>query len=189
MRWIVGLLLVIGCGGSTTQKPPPVAPVPAPPPVASEPVGIPAGYVEMWPGLVVPTDDGAALLLLDEAKEMALPIFIGGTEALSIDYRMRGEKFRRPLTHDLLDSVLRETDAKLVKVHVDALRDGTFHGSVFIRAKGRVIRIDARPSDAIALAIGSRVPIYVAKSVLDEAGIKHDELRKQMNQGPPPITS
>ena len=186
MRWIVCSLLVIGCGGRTARQAAPAAP-PVPPP-ASEPAGAPAGYVEMFAGVVVPTeDDGAAVLLVDEAKQIALPIFIGGTEAISIDHRMRGEKFRRPLTHDLLDSVLRELDGKLVKVQVDALRDSTFHGSVFIRAKGRVVRIDARPSDAIALAIGSRVPIYVARAVLDEAGVKPDELRKQ--QGPPTITS
>jgi uncharacterized protein len=143
----------------------------------------------MFAGVVVPADDGAALLLVDEAKQIALPIFIGGTEAISIDHRMRGEKFRRPLTHDLVDSVLRHLDGELVKVQVDALREGTFHGSVFIRAKGQIVRIDARPSDAIALAIGGHVPIYVARAVLDEAGIKPDELRKQMNQGPPAITS
>ena len=151
---------------------------------------MPAGYIEMQVATVAAVPgEGAALLLVDDAKEIALPVFIGGTEALSIDYRMRREKFRRPLTHDLLDSVLERLDAKLVQVQVDALRDGTFHGSVFIRdARGRVMRLDARPSDAIALAIGARVPIYVARAVLDEAGIKPEELRKQMNQGPPPLT-
>src|SRR5262249_29429298 len=120
---------------------------------------------------------------------VALPIFIGGTEGSSIDLRMKGEKPPRPLTHDLLDSILRELHASIVQVQVDALVGNVFHGSILLRTNGRVIRIDARPSDAIALAIGSRAPIYVAQAVLDQAGIDPDLLRQQQSPGPAPITS
>lgn len=148
---------------------------------------IPADYVEMRAAKVVALGDSAAVLLVDEGVKVALPIFIGGTEGTSIELRLRGEKPPRPFTHDLLESMLRKLDATIVKVHVDALRAGVFHGSVFLRAKGRVIRIDARPSDAIALAIGSHAPIYVAKAVLDEAGIDPNTLQRQ--QGPATKTS
>jgi hypothetical protein len=128
---------------------------------------------------VVGLGDSAAVLLVDQGVKVALPIFIGGTEGTSIDLRLRGEKPPRPFTHDLLESMLKRLNATIVKVQVDALRDNVFHGSVFIRANGRVMRIDARPSDAIALAIGNRVPIYVAKKVLDEAGIDPNSLQRQ----------
>ena len=120
----------------------------------------------------MPTPEGLAVVLSDaEDQNVVVPIFIGGTEALSIELRMRHEPPKRPLTHDLLDAMLREMRAELVKVHVDNIQDGVFYGRVFLKHGGRAIEINARPSDAIALAIGAGVPIFVAKSVLDEAGI------------------
>jgi bifunctional DNase/RNase len=145
---------------------------------------MPLGYVEVAPDRVVALGDRGALLLVDAASNLALPIFIGGTEAISIDGRLRGEKPSRPLTHDLLDHVLESLHASLVKAQVDELRQtedgGVFIGSIFVRANGRIIKLDARPSDAIALAIGHHTPIYVARSVLDQAGVAWDELQKQL---------
>ena len=177
----IALLAGSGCGGSAPPAAPPV-PVAAPEP-PPDPVVKPAGYVEVHPMQVVPTGDSAALLLLDEASDVIVPIFIGGTEALSIEHRMRGTAAPRPLTHDLLDAAVKKLKGSIVKVHVDALRDGVFHGSVYIRAGRRVLRLDARPSDAIALAIGNRAPIYVAQEVLDAAGVPRDELLKQLSAG------
>jgi bifunctional DNase/RNase len=78
----------------------------------------------------------------------------------------------RPLTHDLLDAIVGELGGKIVKVQVDALVDGVFIGSVYLRHHGGEVRkLDARPSDAIALALGNDVPIYVQQAVIDEAGI------------------
>jgi bifunctional DNase/RNase len=137
--------------------------------------------VEMTVAAVAPTHGGgAAVLLVDPSHTRVLPIFVGGTEALSIDLRMRKQKYQRPLTHDLLDSVLRELGGKLVRVQVDELREEVFIGSVFIETGGRTVRIDARPSDAIALALGAGVPILVARKVLDAAGVSPDSL------APPP---
>ena len=184
----IAATLAIGCGAAA----PPPAPVPLPPPPEpSEPTGMPAGYVEVLAARVVDTGDGGgALLLVDSELERVLPIFIGGTEAASIVLRLRGAPSQRPLTHDLLDDLLHRLHATLVKVQVDELRDATYIGSVFVRANGRVFRVDARPSDAIALAIGNRIPIYVAKAVLDQAGIPRDELQKQLNgAGPAPTSS
>lgn len=178
----IAIALVAGCGGGA---PPPAAPpvpvaAPEPPP---EPVVKPAGYVEVHPMQVVTLGESAALLLLDEATNVIVPIFIGGTEGLSIEHRMRGTTAPRPLTHDLLDAAVKKLEGSIVKVQVDALRDGVYHGSVYIRAGRRVLRLDARPSDAIALAIGNRAPIYIAQQVLDEAGVPRGELLKQLPAG------
>lgn len=178
MRAVV-LSLVVGCAGA-----PPPAPAAAPPPPPrvepSEPSGILAGYVDAHVMQVVATSEGAAVLLLDETTHSVLPIFVGGTEATSIDLRMRKVPPQRPLTHDLLDTVLKRLRGSLVKVQVDELRDGIFYGSIFVRVDRRIIKLDARPSDALALAIGNKVPIYVAKPVFVEAGIPKDEILRQL---------
>jgi hypothetical protein len=145
------------------------------PAATSERPKAPAGYIEMEAIRITPTPEGLAVVLSDaKDQSVIVPIFIGGTEALSIELRMRHEKPKRPLTHDLFDAMLRETGSELVKVHVEAIQDNVFYGRVFLRHGGRVVEMDARPSDAIALAIGAGVPIFVAKSVLDEAGIYRD---------------
>ena len=185
MRRLV--LLFAACASSA--PPPPAA---APTPVAvqpSEPTGIPAGYVDARPVEVIHLGAGAALLLLDETTDLIVPIFIGGTEAASIDLRMRGESSPRPLTHDLLDSLVKRLGGTIIKVQIDAVRDGIFIGTVFMRADGYVFKVDARASDAIALAIGNRVKIYVAKAVVQEAGLPRDELMRQLApSGSGPIT-
>ena len=187
MRWI-SLVLALALGCATAPQPPPATPAPKPA-VAAEPsesAAMPPDYVEMRPAQVVGTGEGAALLLVDSASVLALPIFIGGTEAASIDGRMHGHAPPRPLTHDLLDAVLRRLHASLVKVQVDTLRDGVYIGSIYLRTDNRIIKLDARPSDAIALAIGDHAPIYVARSVLAEAALKWDDIQKQLQsqQGP-----
>lgn len=98
--------------------------------------------------------------------------------------RLRGEKSIRPLTHDLLDDVVKQLRGEIVKVQVDELRHetGIFHGSIYIRSGRRVMRLDARPSDAIALAIGNRIPIYCAQKVLDEAGVPADKSPKEVGE-------
>jgi len=179
-RLLIAIALAAGCGGSARPAAPPApASVEEPP----DPVEKPPGYVEVHPMQVVELGESAALLMLDEASNLILPIFIGGTEAASIQHRMRGTAPPRPLTHDLLDAAVKKLKGSIVKVHVDALRDGVFHGSVYIRSGRRVLRLDARPSDAIALAIGNRAPIYIAQQVLDAAGVPRDELMKQLPAG------
>jgi bifunctional DNase/RNase len=158
---------------SSTVKAAPAPPAEAAEKTPERPLP-PASYIEMEAVNVAPTPQGLAVVLGDKAGTVLLPIFVGGTEALSIELRMRQEKRERPLTHDLLDSVFRELRADLVKVHVDAVRDNVFFGRVFLSHNGRQVEIDARPSDAIALAVGAGVPIFVAASVLQEAGIYRD---------------
>src|SRR5262245_25106296 len=124
-RWAIGpsLLLLAACGSSAPSAPPPAVPAVAVAPIEERPrvrapsaPRLPPGYVEVHVVGIAPTPDGAALLLSADDKRV-LPIFIGGTEALSIDHRHRGVPFRRPLTHDLLDAAVRELGAAIMKVH------------------------------------------------------------------------
>src|SRR5438128_1941122 len=89
----------------------------------------PAGYVSMTVLGVYETRDGAAVILTDDGEKRFVPIFIGGTEGLSIQLRLNKRKHVRPLTHDLLDSILQKFGAELVKVQVDDMREETFIGS------------------------------------------------------------
>jgi hypothetical protein len=152
---------------ATTARTAPLAPAPAP--------GVPAGYVEMTAAGVAPMGAGAAVVLTDEGRTVLIPIFIGGTEGTSIEHRLGGQRRQRPLTHDLIDSILDELGARLVRVQIDEIRAGVFIATVLIRSGDRVVEIDARSSDAVALAIGAKVPIHVARAVLDEAGIEADD--------------
>lgn len=159
--------------------------VPSPPPLAvasgSAPSaavfadgGAPAGYehVAVWD--LIPTNDGAAVLLLDASRTTVLPIFVGGTEALTIRLDMDGKHYDRPLTHDLLASIVRALGGQAVKAQIDDVRDDTYFGSVFVRQGERVLMLDARPSDAIAIALGSGAPLYVSRSVMLSSGVPRE---------------
>ena len=141
-----------------------------------DPRRVPPGYVRMQVQDVISLSEGEAVLLVDAGRTAVLPIFIGGTEAVSIALRLRNQLPPRPLTHDLLDAVIRQLGGELVKVQVDRMTAGIFVGSIFVRTATGTRRIDARPSDAIALAVGNRAPIYAARAVLDRSGIKPSDL-------------
>jgi len=112
------------------------------------------------------------VLVTDAAETLALPIFIGGTEAMSIDLRLRGDKYTRPLTHDILTETIHELGGRAVQVQVDDLVTDTYRGTVVLeRPDGSFATLDARPSDCIALSLGEKVPIYVKKSLLDSEGV------------------
>jgi len=129
----------------------------------------PSGYQPMSFHDVSPTRGGYAVRLVDGAREKQLTIYVGQSEGYAISLRSEGQKFPRPLTADLLESVMRELGGELDHVQVDALRYNTFHGSLHLRQAGRDLTIDARPSDAIALAIGRGAPILVADRVIADA--------------------
>ena len=110
------------------------------------------------------------VLLEDAAGKQRLPIWIGDLEAAAIDLRLKKQKPPRPLTHDLLESVLSAMGAKVERVDVIDLRDKVYYGRLTLRdAKGTLRTIDARPSDCIALAVGAGLPIFVAPHVLRQA--------------------
>lgn len=137
---------------------------------------VPAGFVEMEVAGVLPTAQGNAVFLSDAENETVLPIWIGPSEAMAIQLRMERRRFERPLTHDLLDSLVKELGGRVLRIHVDDLKGSTFVATVFVQANDKVLSIDARPSDAIALAVGNRAPIYVSSDVVDRAGMGGDDL-------------
>ena len=109
------------------------------------------------------------IVLLKEASgERYLPIWIGAVEATAIAFAQQGIVPPRPLTHDLLRDVIAKLGAELTAVHITELRDGVFFAELLF---GNGVRVSARPSDAIALAVRTEVTIYADEAVLDEAGI------------------
>jgi hypothetical protein len=114
------------------------------------------------------THDEQVIVLKEITGERAFPIVIGIWEAVTIDRNVKGKKTPRPMTHDLLESVIRNLDASLERIIVNDLRDRTFYAKLILRRDGETIEVDSRPSDAIALAVQWKCPIYVEESVLSE---------------------
>lgn len=110
---------------------------------------------------------------LGESSESArmLPIWIGHPEATAILLALQGVQPPRPMTHDLLRSVIESLDAVVARVEITRVDEGTFYAAVIVRAEERTIAVDARPSDSIALAIRTGSPIFVAEDVLDAAAV------------------
>lgn len=100
--------------------------------------------------------------------DRSFPIVIGIFEATSIDRRVKGIPNPRPLTHDLVASVVENMGGELQDVYINDLREHTYFAKLRIRHEGELIEVDCRPSDAIALAVTAKVPIYVAEDVLGE---------------------
>lgn len=119
--------------------------------------------------LVDPTSESPVVVLQDEAREVFLPIWIGSFEASAIALRIEGVEAPRPMTHDLLAKVIRDGGLELTDARVSALREGTFYAELEFQSNGDSVVIDARPSDAIALALRLQCPIRVAADVLEEA--------------------
>lgn len=112
-----------------------------------------------------------ALLLKETSEARQLPIFIHATEADAIAAELEGYRPPRPLTHDLLKNAIAALGGELQYVLINDLRDNIFFAVLHVLQDERVVEIDARPSDSIALAVRARVPIYVAEAVMEEAGI------------------
>ncbi len=112
-----------------------------------------------------------AVLLKEVERERQLPIFIHATEAEAIAAELEGYRPQRPLTHDLLKNCIAALGGELQYVLINDLRDNVFYAVLHVEQAHRTIDIDARPSDSIALAVRARVPIYIAKEVMDAAGV------------------
>jgi len=115
------------------------------------------------------------VILREKNAERYLPIWIGVYEAESITIALQEVEVARPLTHDLLTNVIQLLDARVLRVEVVALRDDTFFGNIVVEKDGNLLSIDARPSDALAIAVRAHVPILVARAVMDSAGIIPEE--------------
>ena len=108
------------------------------------------------------------IVLKEVDGERKFPIVIGSGEAYAIDRRLKGVVHPRPLTHDLLANVIESMGGRIDRIEINNLQDHTFYARIHIRRDGEVVKVDSRPSDAIALGVATTVPIYVAEHVLDE---------------------
>jgi bifunctional DNase/RNase len=115
------------------------------------------------------------VVLKEEGEERYLAIWIGPYEADAITIRLQGVEIARPLTHDLLQQSIDRLGAKVSHVLVNDLHDDTFYARVVMDRNGERIELDSRPSDAIALAVRTQSPIFVAESVMERAGVVPDE--------------
>lgn len=111
------------------------------------------------------------VMLKEVDGERQVPIWIGPCEADAITIELQDVKVARPVTHDLLKNVIATVGGRVSHVLVKELRDGIFHARLYLDVNGREMDIDCRPSDAIALAVRAKVPIFVSEGVLSEVGI------------------
>lgn len=112
------------------------------------------------------------IIVLREVGGMrSMAIAIGIAEAIAIDRRLKGISVGRPMTHDLMASVIEQLGGQLQKIVISDLRDDTFFARLHILQDGEVIEVDSRPSDALALGVASETPVYVSDHVLDEASM------------------
>jgi len=131
-------------------------------------------------GLAFDTLSNAPVVLLHECNgKRILPIWIGPNEAGAIALELSGIAYRRPLTHDLMKSVLNGFNARLLKIVVSSLEENTFYAKFYIQAsENEIIEIDARPSDSIAMALKMKAPIYIS----EELGDSMIELSQESNK-------
>lgn len=119
-----------------------------------------------------PSSGGAYALILTEAEgNQRLPIIIGSFEAQAIALELENIKPPRPMTHDLLKNFFLSFDTQVKQVFINDLSEGTFYAQIIFERDNQLVELDARPSDAIALAVRFNAPIYVNNEVLKEAGI------------------
>lgn len=172
------LLLLVAAGGwllwdMVQPMPDPPAPTPLQP---GEDTLSPTAHEMAVAGLVrEPGGRGVMLALQEKGRGRYLLLNIGEAEALAIAIRLEGANPPRPLTHDLMVRTLGELRADLTRVVVTDLRDGTYFAQLVLRVDGREVEVDARPSDAVALALRTRAPIYAEADVLERAAVSTEQ--------------
>ncbi|HEX8153819.1 MAG TPA: bifunctional nuclease family protein [Thermoanaerobaculia bacterium] len=116
-----------------------------------------------------PVSNSPIVVLKDDEEKFFLPIWVGIFEANAIALQLENVATPRPMTHDLLRNMIGELEARVTRVVINDLRESTFFAQIRLVTGDRTLELDARPSDAIALALRTEAPIYVAQSVLDQA--------------------
>ena len=111
------------------------------------------------------------VILRDPDNKLNLPIWIGLLEATAMATELEGIKMARPMTHDLLRSLINELGAVVEWIEVTELKDNTYYALIYLRVNDRQLTLDSRPSDAISLALRTKSPIYVAKKVLEASSV------------------
>jgi bifunctional DNase/RNase len=125
--------------------------------------------VEIKGLMLDPSSNVPIIILRDIRSQLFLPIWIGVFEANAIALRIEGVEPPRPMTHDLLQSLVEQLGGTVEKIVISDLRESTFFALIHVRNHDRSVAVDARPSDAIALALRTSSPIFVLRSVLDKA--------------------
>jgi len=116
-----------------------------------------------------------ALVLGETEGNRRLPIIIGGAEAQAIGFELENIKTNRPMTHDLIFNLAQHFEIDLLEIVINDLHEGIFFAKLILEHNGEIHEIDSRPSDAVAIAVRFKVPIYAYESVLEEAGIIIDQ--------------
>jgi bifunctional DNase/RNase len=124
------------------------------------------------------------VLLKEREGERYLPIWIGNVEATAIAFALQGVQTPRPMTHDLLRNLLEELQARVDRIVITELRDGTFYANIELVRDGARYTVSSRPSDAIALAVRTKTTIFAEERVLTEASIliKNDEEEREVEK-------
>ncbi|MFA4838686.1 MAG: bifunctional nuclease family protein [Candidatus Neomarinimicrobiota bacterium] len=140
--------------------------------------------VEIQKIVQYPPSKGYAVLLREVGGNKQLPIIVGTFEAQAIALALEDVEMPRPLTHDLIVNILKTLNMKITKVIVNDLRENTFFARVFLENEDNhsSLQIDARPSDAIAIGLRMRAPLFVSDSVMDAAG----QIAAVQKNSPPP---
>ena len=115
------------------------------------------------------------VILKDSGSDRYLPIWIGACEADAITIELQGVEVARPFTHDLLKSSINQLGGKIKSVIINDLHNEVFYAQIILDVSGRRMEIDSRPSDALALAVRAKVPIYINEAVMDKAAITPEE--------------
>lgn len=124
---------------------------------------------EIW--TVARTDKGNAVLVKPVGSDRAVPIFIGQLEAQSILFGLASVPVPRPMTHDLFISVMEKTNLSVDRVEITDLKDRTFYSRLVLKQGMKKIVVDSRPSDSLGIASRLKCPIFIAESIVDEAGV------------------
>jgi uncharacterized protein len=119
--------------------------------------------------MVDPITNMPIIILRDRDGQRVLPIWVGIFEANAIALQMENVSTPRPMTHDLLRNVIEDLKGQVTKILISDLKDNTFYALIYVEASGDMVAIDARPSDAIALALRTQAPIFVEETVIDNA--------------------
>lgn len=131
-------------------------------------------------GIALDTRTGSPIVVLhDKENRRALPIWIGSAEASSIIRKIENLSVTRPMTHDLIISIIEKVGYKISKVEINDVEKETYFATIFLEYEddGKIIEIDSRPSDAIAIAIRIDAPIYVTANVLSNGSVSTDSTK------------
>jgi bifunctional DNase/RNase len=118
-----------------------------------------------------PVTQNPVVILADKAEKRAIPIWIGLLEATAIEKELKNTASPRPMTHDLLYSILGHVEARVKEVRITNLKDHTYYATLFLTVNRKEIEVDARPSDAIIIALKSKAPISIAAGILTDQGV------------------